>query len=117
MLYRIGTGLEIASLPDTLPPAAVAHLKDCIGILDEAYGSDRDYSQVGGYALIAETDNDVSAIREILDLDHHPTEWVKVLDREFLSVLFLLNDDYAVVVYLPVDLAPSTLQKELENEL
>ena len=103
MLYRIGTGSEIASLPDTLPPAA--------------YGSDRDYSQVGGYALIAETDNDVSAIREILDLDHHPTEWVKVLDREFLSVLFLLNDDYAVVVYLPVDLAPSTLQKELENEL
>lgn len=114
MLYRIGTGREIAALQGTFSPAVIAHLQYCIDILDDAYGVDRDYLQYGGYSLLAETSDDIPGIREILDLDKHPCEWVKRLDGEYLSALYLLNDDYAVVVFLPVALAPLTLLNELE---
>lgn len=115
MFYRIGTGREIGALYGRFRPAMIAHLKHCIGVLDEAYGADRDYLQSGGYAVIAETADDIPYMREILDLDKHPCEWVKHLDGVFVSALYLLNDDFAVVAYLPLELTPAALQKELED--
>ena len=115
MFYRIGTGREISTLPKTFSPAVVAHLKHCIGILDESYGADRDYLQDGGYAVIVETADDLPYVREILDLDKHPCEWAKHLDGVYVSALYLLNDDYAVVAVLPFELAPAALKKELED--
>lgn len=115
MFYRIGTGGEIGALSGKFHPAVIVHLKHCIGILDESYGADRNYLQDGGYAVIVETADDLPYMREILDLDKHPCEWAKHLDGVYVSALYLLNDDFAVVVYLPLELAPTALQKELED--
>ena len=115
MFYRIGTDRKIGVLSGKFHPAVIAHLKHCIGILDESYGADRDYLQDGGYAVIAETADDLPYVREILDLDKHPCEWAKHLDGVYVSALYLLNDDYAVVAVLPFELAPAALKKELED--
>ena len=114
MHYRIGTGREITPVKGKFPPAVITHLQCCIGILDDAYGADRDYLLSGGYAVIVETADDLPYVRETLDLDKHPCEWVQRVGSGHLSALYLLNDDYAVVVLLPLELAPTTLQKQLE---
>lgn len=115
MLYRIGTVSEIRSLRNRFSIEVLGQLFVCTAILDDAYGEERDYLQSGGYSLIAETAEDVLGIREIIDLDAHPCEWVDRLDEEYLSALYLLNDDFSVVVFMPVAVAPPALLKELED--
>ena len=87
MFYRIGTSREIGALHGKFHPAVISHLKHCIGILDESYGAHRDCLQEGGYMAIAEIADDIPYIREILNLDKHPCEWAKYLDRVYVSLL------------------------------
>ena len=115
MLYRIGTVKEIRPLYGKFPEDVIEQLHYCTRTLDAAYGPDRDYLQSGGHSLIAETADDLSVIREIIDFDTHPCEWVDRLDGDFLSALYLLNDDFSVVVFMPIAIAPSALLSELED--
>lgn len=115
MLCRIGTVKEISPLYGKLPDGILRHLYRCTQILDDAYGAERDYLQSGGYSLIAEAADDLPGIREIIDLDKHPCEWADRLGGDFLSALYLLNDDYSVVVFMPIAIAPPVLLKELED--
>jgi len=68
-----------------------------------------------GYSLIAETADDLASIREIIDFDTHPCEWADRLDEEYLSALYLLNDEFSIVVFMPVTVAPPALLSELED--
>ena len=115
MLYRIGTVKEIRPLYGKFPEDVIEQLHYCTRTLDAAYGPDRDYLQSGGYSLIAETADDLSGIREIIDFDTHPCEWADRLDEAYLSALYLLNDDFSVVVFMPVAIAPPALISELED--
>ena len=115
MLYRIGTVKEIKPLYDKFHEDVIAQLYHCTKVLDDIYGADRNYLQSGGYSLIAETLEDVSAIGEIIDFDTHPCEWADPLEGGFLSALYLLNDDFSVVVFMPIAIAPPTLLSELED--
>ena len=115
MLYRIGTVKEIKPLYDKFHEDVIAQLYHCTKVLDDIYGVERSYLQSGGYSLIVETAEDVLGIREIIDLDTHPCEWVDRLDEEYLSALYLLNDDFSVVVFMPIAVAPPALLKELED--
>ena len=115
MLYRIGTVKEIQPLYGKFHEDVVKQLHYCTRTLDAAYGADRDYLQSGGYSLIAETTDDLSGIWEIIDFDTHPCEWADRLDGDFLSALYLLNDDFSVVVFMPIAIAPPTLLNELED--
>ena len=115
MLYRIGTVKEIRPLRGRFPEGILRHLYCCTQILDDAYGPERDYLQSGGYSLIAETADDLPGIREFIDLDRHPCEWADRLDGDFLSALYLMNDDFSIVVFMPIAIAPPVLLKELED--
>ena len=115
MLYRIGAVKEIEFIRTEFPAEVMRKLYHCTAILDEAYGANRNYLQSGGYSLIAETNDDISGIREIIDFDTHPCEWADRLDGDFLSALYLLNDDYSIVVFMPIAIAPPTLLSELED--
>ena len=115
MLYRIGTVKEMRPLYDKFHEDVIAQLYHCTKVLDDIYGAERDYLQSGGYSLIAETTDDLSGIREIIDFDTHPCEWADRLDGDFLSALYLLNDDFSVVVFMPIAIAPPTLLSELED--
>ena len=115
MLYRIGTVKEMRALYDKYHEDVIVQLYHCTKVLDDIYGAERNYLQSGGYSLIAETTDDLSGIREIIDLDTHPCEWADRLDGDYLSALYLLNDDFSVVVFMPVAIAPPTLLSELED--
>lgn len=115
MLYRIGTVKEISPLFHKFPEGVIEQLHYCTRTLDAAYGTGRDYLQSGGYSLIAETAEDISGIRAIIDLDEHPCEWADRLDGGYLSALYLLNDDYSIVVFMPIAIAPPALLSELED--
>ena len=115
MLYRIGTVKEMRSLRNKFSLEVLGQLFVCTAILDDSYGEDRDYLQSGGYSLIAETADDLASIREIIDFDTHPCEWADRLDEEYLSALYLLNDEFSIVVFMPVTVAPPALLSELED--
>ena len=117
MLYRIGTQREIPSLCSQAPPCVAKELLRCIAALDREYGADRNYMASGGYALVAETIEDVQAIQSTIDYDTHPCEWAEFIgeDNEYISVLYLMNDDYTIQVLVPTAIAPKAILRELEE--
>ena len=116
MLYRIGTVRELQNL--SLPDVVYREILRCTEILDKEYGENRDYIQSGGYTIFCETKDDIEKVREIIDFERHPCEWADVLysDNEiFVSALYLLNDDYSLVVIMPAKDAPPAIQAEMED--
>ena len=116
MVYTIGTAREIPSLPCILPQSVRKELLRCTATLDREYGEDRNYHQTGGYSVIVETKEDVSGIMPTLNFDTHFPEWV---DRfgDYAAALYLLNDDFSVVLFVPLEIAPKAILNELEEEL
>ena len=85
-------------------------------ILDEEYGYDRNWELVGGYSILAETAEDVAGIKQYVDYDRHPPEWVTSIGyTKIISVLFILNNDFSIMVYMPQEIAPQSLLNELED--
>jgi hypothetical protein len=91
--------------------------EEIIIILDENYGLNRDLDKdLGGYILIAESEEDVTEIinnitKKILA---EYTDIIKSDDGiDFYSSLFLLSDDYSIVVFSIKDLHEILLGKEL----
>lgn len=115
MLYKIGTVEEIHALHGKVPEGILEKLYDCTVTLDKAYGTDRDYLECGGYSIIAENPSDVEAVTQIIDLLQHPCEWVDRESAGFLSALYLLNDDFSIVLFMPIAIAPVALRNELED--
>ena len=119
MLYKVGTVREIASLVRIFPEPVIRKLHYCTSVLDLEYGAERNYLEHGGYSLLAETKEDVCKIRELIDLDNHACEWADIVEGKcgFLSALYLLNDDFSIVVFMPLALAPENIKNELEEQL
>ena len=114
MLYRIGTVKEIFNMPDCFPEPVQDKLYEATVVLEDSYGVNRDYLRTGGYSLLAQTKEDVEEIRKTIDFEEHPCEWADRIG-EYLSALYLMNDDYSIVVFMPIAVAPKTLLEELED--
>lgn len=100
MLYRIGTMDELSKIAIKLPEAVMEDLVRSTTILDREYGASRDYLTTGGYSLIVEAEDDLAHLKQIIDYDAHPCEWVTEIEGSgYMSVLYLLNDDYSIAVY------------------
>lgn len=117
LLYRIGTQREIPPMRSKLPECAIAELCRCTATLDIEYGAKRNYLESGGYTLILEEAKDLAELRKIINCDTHPCEWANRIGEagEFISALYLLNDDFSVVVLLPSAIAPDAILKDLED--
>lgn len=116
MLYRVGTRKELPILACVLPERVYAELLRGLVILDSEYGEDRDSLLIGGFSLIAENCRDIPLIKNHVDYDCHPPEWVtKISNTGYASALFVMNDDFSIMVYLPISILPTTLLKELED--
>ena len=117
MLYRIGTVRELQKL--SLPEIVHREILRCTEILDREYGAERNYLESGGYTFFAETKEDVEKVREIIDFERHPCEWADwlfSLKQLYVSALYLMNDDYSIVVIMPLEVTPLVIQKEMEEE-
>ena len=118
MLYKIGTVQEVSTLASRLPQQVLGELLRGIVVLDAEYGVGRDYLQIGGYSVVVETTEDTATLKDILDYDTQPSEWVTRIGRDtgFLSALYILNDDFSVIVYLPIAIAPDAILENLEED-
>ena len=116
MLYRIGTTKEIPTLPSQLPERVRTEIFQGLVVLDCEYGQDRDYLSSGGYSLIAEISEDIPKLKEIIDYGTHPCEWAtRIGNTGYISALFILNNDFSIMVYMPRAIAPAAILNELED--
>lgn len=114
MLYKIGTMAELPTIPYTLPEPAYTELIRSLAVLDAEYGEARDYSIDGGYCLIVEAADDLPALKSNIDYDTHPCEWA-TRQGDFLTALYIISNDYAVMVFAPLSIAPQAILDELED--
>lgn len=117
MLYMIGTMRETDKLAAKLPDSVFTELVRGIAILDCEYGEDRDYRNYGGYSLVAETADDVLSVKNYVDYESHLCEWVTSIGKDsgYLSALFIMSNDFSIMLYLPSAVAPDILLEEVEG--
>lgn len=117
MLYRIGTTGEIPSLPSHFPEKLITEVFQGLVVLDCEYGEDRDYLESGGYSVILETEDDIQEFVTTLDVVNRPPEWATWIDNTgYISALYILNDDFSIMVYMKSEIMPQIIRKELYEE-
>ena len=113
MLYRVGNVADALSLDGIVPDDVHNDIVRGLSILDDEYGANRNCSTDGGYALIAKTSDDVQQAFRIIG--ERPFEWiVKLGVSDWVSILYLLGDDFAVVLYAPESAMPIEMLNKLE---
>ena len=116
MLYALGTANELSLLPAHLPEELRTEILTGLVVLDAEYGASRNYLESGGYSVIAENIDDIPGLKAIIDYEEHPCEWATKIGRTgFVSALYILNNDFSIMVYLPQDIAPTEISTELED--
>ena len=116
MLYTLGTANELSLLPSHLPQGLRTEVLTGLVVLDAEYGENRNYYESGGYSVIAETALDIPGLKAIIDYEKHPCEWATKIGRTgFVSALYILNNDFSIMVYLPQAIAPTAILSELED--
>ena len=116
MLYTIGTAHELPLLPSHLPEELRTEILTCLVVLDAEYSESRNYLESGGYSVIAETVEDIPGLKAIIDYEKHPCEWATKIGRTgFVSALYIINNDFSIMVYLPQAIAPTAIINELED--
>ena len=114
MLYTIGTTAEIPTLPSNLPEKLRTEIFQGLVVLDCEYGADRNYLESGGYSIIAETTEDISKFTAI-NLETRQPEWATWISTDYISSLYILNDDFSIMAYMPATIMPDIIRKELEE--
>ena len=118
MLRMVGTLSEAEKLKGKLPEKVFLHLVWSASVLDSEYGKTRDYMRDGGYTLVAETAEDVQEMKRYVDYDRHVYEWAKYLGdgNSYISALYLMNNDFSIVLMIPTSVAPASILREMEEE-
>ncbi len=117
MYYCLGTAEDCSPLLDRFPKRVMGEVVRGLSVLDADYGTDRNCFKLGGYAIIAETEEDLSNAREIFDDRNFRCEWAtKIGNSGYCTAMYLLSDDFAVALYIPVEIGNDNILKELELE-
>ena len=115
MLWRIGTVADALALDGIVPDDVHNDIVRGLAILDDEYGSQRNYLSDGGYALIAENSEDVRQAIKLIG-ESRLCEWVIRLGTSgWISALFLWGDDYAIILYALESALPDTLLNQMEG--
>ena len=99
MFQIIGTKQQAVRVKNTKPKEAYELLIQTVAILDENYGSQRDYTKIGGYCIIADTEEDLNRAELYLDYEQRLYEWEEVYE-DIIARLYLLGDDFAIVLFM-----------------
>ena len=116
MLWRIGTAADALALDGIVPDDVHNDIVRGLAILDDEYGAERNYLVDGGYALIANTSEDVRQALKVVG-ESRLCEWVIRLGTSgWTTTLFLQGDDFAVVLYALESALPDTLLNQMEED-
>jgi hypothetical protein len=102
-------------LPIDTPKEVKARIQSDLEILDSLYGATRDIKGYGGYICYIPKNDDYKVIlneREI-DLESGMVEMVNTIhtdEGDYISILYLINSDYGIVIIMDKTQAPTLLQ-------
>jgi hypothetical protein len=108
---HIGESINVEGVPNQVSKA----MEEQLSILDGEYGKDRDkFESDGGYVVFVETEDDISILDERHNLEFFGSsffipEYIELIETDggdYLSILFLLNNDYGLCVYIKKELLP-----------
>ena len=99
---------------NSIPVEVIEFVREIIVILNEAYGEDRNVeSDLGGYVLIAENIVDIEILKQD-KLQCLVPEYTDIIEcsegANWTSSLFLLSNDYAIVVVTTEELSKFLLE-------
>lgn len=115
MYYCLGTTAECTELEGKIPTKVLGEVVRGLAVLESDYGTDRNIFESGGYFLIADTHADLEQGRKLFDDRKHSCEWATTLGESgFCSALYLLTDDFSVMLYIPIKLANPDILENLE---
>lgn len=116
MYCCLGTTKECEALYGYLSQKVLGEILRGLAVLEAEFGIERDYFSSGGYSLIADTSEDLAKVREIFDDRLHKCEWAtKLSDSGFCSALFLLSNEFSVMLYIPIALANDDILENMEE--
>ena len=115
MLYAIGTHSQLQAIKTKIPALVFHEISAIIDRLNDLYGKERDFYEVGGYVFFAEIYEDIEIFqREYLDYSTHPCEWcMAIKDSEYLLALFVLNNDFAITLIMHRTIIPKEILEDL----
>lgn len=96
------------------PIEVIKSISEIIDILNENYGENRDVDKdLGGYVLVVESLEDVEELKSGMLKDILPEYTDKIICSEgvnYTSSLFLLSDDFSVVIIADEELSKIILE-------
>lgn len=98
MIIKFGKASDCEMLQNKIPKSVVEFLKSNIGILDNAYGGNRNHYQDGGYVIYADDKYSIQNVIETVVTDIY--EWIQQIDGYTIE-LHLLGDDFSVLFCYP----------------
>jgi len=115
MIYKLGNVKDvdcILGITDTARGVLLQQTK----VLTTLYGENRDVdNDDGGYVLWAEQGTKPEEMKAIFDYSVHIPEYVNI-DDDIVSAIYLLNNEYVVVIVMSIDDVPYEIRKEINNE-
>ena len=116
MYCCLGTTKECAALEGQLPQRVHDEILRGLVVIDSEFGEERNYLEIGGFSLVADTEEDLSKARELFDDRWHYCEWATRLgDSGYVSALYLLNNEFSVMLYTKESLSNEDILENLED--
>lgn len=116
MYCFLGTTQECEALYGQLPEVVIGELVRGLAVIECEYGLERDIFASGGYSIVADTEDDLDWARRVFDDRRHKCEWsTKLPDSNFCSALYLLSNEFSVMLYIPIALANNDILENMEE--
>ena len=114
MIYKIGNLADMKALPEMNNNIFLV-IHSYASVLTKVYGADRNIDlDDGGYILYIERYSKETELKEYFDYTQHTIEYFDILDDNYVSVTYLLNNEFAVTIVIATDDLPKEIEKELE---
>ena len=115
MVYKLGNVKDIEKVP-VIEGDTYKALYKYLNILESEYGKDRDLDEDdGGYVLYAERGTTTDELETYFDYSRYLLEFAECSDSgEVITAVYLLGNDYGVVIVIHKDDAPEEYLKEME---
>ena len=115
MVYKFGNIADVESISFEHDRAREI-CTQYASVLTAEYGQDRNIdTSDGGYILYATPGTSTEEIKAYFDYSKYTVEYVDVFD-EVCSALYLLSNDYGVVIVMSIADVPEEIKKEMDEE-
>ena len=115
MVYKIGNIKDLEALP-LMDEGVKAILSRYARVLSEEYGEGRDVDcDDGGYILYVAPHTPCENVKAYFDYSKHTAECVEPCG-DICSAMYLLNNEYMVMIVMWAFDVPAEIAKEMDNK-